>query len=137
MAFSSIDSTTLSVDNLCTDTLASTNRFCDSLKPEKMSTTTTAPSQEEIDELLLSCRYGDLEDVQAFVEKFGDEALAQAKDDRGNNVVHMCCGNGHVGECDERCRVIWKPGRLTDMNARRGPSIHLAPHSFIFVDGTE
>lgn len=71
-----------------------------------MSTTTAAPSQEEIDELLLSCRYGDLEDVQAFVEKFGDEALVQAKDDRGNNVVHMCCGNGHVGECAERCWVL-------------------------------
>jgi hypothetical protein len=61
------------------------------------TTTTTAPSQEEVEDFLLSCRYGELEEVQAFVEKFGDEALENARDDRGNSAVHMCCGNGHIG----------------------------------------
>jgi hypothetical protein len=63
-----------------------------------MTTTTTAtPSQEEVEDFLLSCRYGELEDVQAFVEKYGQEAVESARDDRGNSAVHMCCGNGHVG----------------------------------------
>jgi hypothetical protein len=62
------------------------------------TTTTTAPSQEEVEDFLLSCRYGELEEVQAFVEKFGDEALENARDDRGNSAVHMCCGNGHIGK---------------------------------------
>ena len=63
-----------------------------------MSTpTATSPSQEEVEDFLLSCRYGELEDVQAFVEKFGDEALESARDDRGNSAVHMFCGNGHSG----------------------------------------
>lgn len=63
-----------------------------------MSTTTPTPTREEVDEFLLSCRYGELEEVTAFVEKFGAEAVAGARDDRGNTAVHMCAGNGHVGE---------------------------------------
>jgi len=63
-----------------------------------MSEVKKSPTPEEIEDVLLSCRYGDLEDVQAFVEQFGDEPLKTARDDRGNNVIHMCCGNGHTGE---------------------------------------
>lgn len=63
-----------------------------------MSSTTTTPSQEEVEDFLLSCRYGELEDVTAFVEKFGAEAVVNARDDRGNTAVHMCSGNGHVGK---------------------------------------
>jgi hypothetical protein len=63
-----------------------------------MSAITNSPTPEEVEDVLLSCRYGDLEDVQAFVEKFGDEPLKSARDDRGNNVIHMCCGNGHTGK---------------------------------------
>ena len=60
------------------------------------TTTTSTPSQEEIEEFLLSCRYGEVEEAQAFVEKFGQAAVEGARDDRGNSAVHMCCGNGHV-----------------------------------------
>lgn len=62
------------------------------------STTSTTPSPEEVEDLLLSCRYGELEEVTSFVEKFGAEAVVNARDDRGNTAVHMCSGNGHAGE---------------------------------------
>lgn len=62
-----------------------------------MTTATTTPSQEEVEEFMLSCRYGEVEEVQAFVERFGEQGVENARDDRGNSAVHMCCGNGHVG----------------------------------------
>lgn len=57
-----------------------------------------APNQEQLDEFLLSCRFGDLEDVKAFTDEFGWESVQTARDDRGNSALHMCCGNGHLGE---------------------------------------
>ncbi|KAL4068740.1 ankyrin repeat-containing domain protein [Scleroderma yunnanense] len=65
-----------------------------------MESTTTnsypSPSQDDREDLLLSCRYGDLEDVQAFVAKYNAFPLADTLDDHGNTVLHMACGNGHV-----------------------------------------
>jgi ankyrin repeat protein len=55
------------------------------------------PTEEEVEDLLLACRYGDLEDVKAFVQQYGVEAVQNARDERGNTVLHMCCGNGHAG----------------------------------------
>ena len=55
------------------------------------------PTDEEKDEVLLACRYGDLEDIQQFVEKFGAEPLNDTRDDSGNSVLHMVCANGHTG----------------------------------------
>ncbi|KZO92252.1 hypothetical protein CALVIDRAFT_541064 [Calocera viscosa TUFC12733] len=55
------------------------------------------PSAEEIDDLLLSCRYGDLADVRAFVDAYGAQAAAEARDERGSTVLHMCAANGHAG----------------------------------------
>ena len=63
-----------------------------------MTTASTTPTQEQVEDFLLSCRYGELEEAQAFVEKFGEGAVESARDDRGNSAVHMCCGNGHVGK---------------------------------------
>ncbi|KAI5995350.1 hypothetical protein F5J12DRAFT_406813 [Pisolithus orientalis] len=57
-----------------------------------------AASQEDREELLLSCRYGELQNVQGFVTRHGAPALADARDDHGNTVLHMTCANGHVGE---------------------------------------
>jgi hypothetical protein len=54
--------------------------------------------EEEVEELLLSCRYGELEGVQAFVTAYGWDAVASARDERGSSGLHMCCGNGHTGE---------------------------------------
>ena len=56
------------------------------------------PSDDEEEELLLSCRYGDLEDIQQFVIKFGEEAVSRIKDDNGNTVLHMTAANGHEGK---------------------------------------
>jgi hypothetical protein len=56
-----------------------------------------SPSHDELEELMLSCRYGDLEDVQAFVERYGWDPVAEVRDESGNTVLHMICGNGHIG----------------------------------------
>lgn len=56
-----------------------------------------SPTAEQIEDVLLSCRYGELDEVKAFVEEFGWDPISSARDDRGNTVLHMCCGNGHVG----------------------------------------
>ncbi|ORY88121.1 hypothetical protein BCR35DRAFT_302041 [Leucosporidium creatinivorum] len=56
------------------------------------------PSKDELDELLLCARYGDdsdLDDIKAFIAKFGDKWLAEAKDDRGNTCLHLAGANGH------------------------------------------
>ena len=63
-----------------------------------MMSTSSIPSDEEKDELLQSCRYGDVQDVQEFVKKFGPASLADIRDENGNTVLHMICGNGHTGE---------------------------------------
>jgi len=50
------------------------------------------------DELILSCRYGDLEEVQAFVKEYTADVLPEIRDDNGNCVLHMISANGHLGE---------------------------------------
>ncbi|GMK57098.1 hypothetical protein CspeluHIS016_0309380 [Cutaneotrichosporon spelunceum] len=55
-----------------------------------------APTPDELEDLVLSARYGDLEDVQAFADTYDWELAAGARDDRGNSALHMACGNGHV-----------------------------------------
>lgn len=70
---------------------------------------TNTPSDEEVQDFLLSCRYGELDEVKAFVERYGKEAVVSARDDRGNTALHMCCGNGHVGEfsCSTKRLSSW------------------------------
>ncbi|EMD32946.1 hypothetical protein CERSUDRAFT_118373 [Gelatoporia subvermispora B] len=55
----------------------------------------TMPSPDDYEELLLSCRYGDVDDIRLFVDRFGADALNSARDDSGNTVLHMVCANGH------------------------------------------
>lgn len=65
-----------------------------------MSTITIIPTTEEIYELMQCARYGDetdLDDIKEFVNKFGINWLADARDDRGNTCLHMAGGNGHLG----------------------------------------
>ncbi|EJD08377.1 uncharacterized protein FOMMEDRAFT_71069, partial [Fomitiporia mediterranea MF3/22] len=50
---------------------------------------------DELEELLLDCRYGELESVTTFIDTYGVNVLANAHDERGNNVLHMCAANGH------------------------------------------
>jgi uncharacterized protein len=56
-----------------------------------------SPTEDEKSELLLACRYGDLEDVHIFVEKYSWEEVANVKDENGNTVLHMTAANGHDG----------------------------------------
>jgi hypothetical protein len=56
------------------------------------------PIPEDLEEVLLNCRYGELEELQQFVTRFGKESLEKARDEDGNGVLHMVCGNGHLGE---------------------------------------
>lgn len=59
------------------------------------------PSHDDLEGLLLSCRYGDLEDVQMFVQRFGWKSVEEVRDENGNTVLHMCAGNGHLGRYQE------------------------------------
>ncbi|KAL5482987.1 YAR1 [Sanghuangporus weigelae] len=54
-----------------------------------------SPSPDDIEELLLDCRYGDLDCVCSFVDRYSTEALLRARDERGNTALHMCVANGH------------------------------------------
>ncbi|KDR75580.1 hypothetical protein GALMADRAFT_248063 [Galerina marginata CBS 339.88] len=53
-------------------------------------------SDDDKDDILLACRYGDLEDVQAFVKQHGASCLTDIRDENENSVLHMVCANGHV-----------------------------------------
>ena len=52
---------------------------------------------DEREELLLSCRYGDLDDVKVAVDKHGSAVLDATRDENQNTVLHMICANGHLG----------------------------------------
>lgn len=64
-------------------------------------TSISGPTEFELSELLLCARYGDesdLHDIKAFVGKYGQSWLADARDSRGNTMLHMAGGNGHAGQ---------------------------------------
>ncbi|KAG8220516.1 cytoplasmic protein [Butyriboletus roseoflavus] len=54
------------------------------------------PTEDDQQDLLLSCRYGDLPDIQLFVSTFSPDAINAIQDDNGNTVLHMVAGNGHT-----------------------------------------
>lgn len=56
------------------------------------------PSEEELEEMLLCCRYGDLEELIDFVNRFGNSWLETHVDENGNSALHMATANGHLGE---------------------------------------
>lgn len=84
-----------------------------------------AASREDNEELLLSCRYGDLQDVQDFVTKYGAPALADARDDHGNNVLHMTCANGHVDVLEYLLPLVPSP-LLAQQNHAGSTPLHWA-----------
>ena len=63
-------------------------------------TTFPSPTPEDTEELLLVTRYGELDELKSFIEKFGTKPLTDARDEDGNTVLHMVCGNGHLGATD-------------------------------------
>ena len=56
------------------------------------------PSPEDTEDFLLSCRYGDLDDVKSFIDRFGTAPVGESRDENGNNVLHMASANGHIGK---------------------------------------
>ena len=60
-------------------------------------TSAAAPSQEELEDIILSARYGELEEIQEFVKRYGNDSIASARDERGNTCLHMAAANGHAG----------------------------------------
>jgi ankyrin repeat protein len=62
-----------------------------------LMSTNTLPSDDDKEDVLISCRYGDLEEIQEFVKKFGRNLLSDVRDENGNSVLHMAAGNGHTG----------------------------------------
>ena len=60
-------------------------------------TPTPSPTSEDLEELLLIARYGELDELKSFIEKFGTKPLIEARDEDGNTILHMACGNGHLG----------------------------------------
>ncbi|KAJ9125326.1 hypothetical protein QFC22_000283 [Naganishia vaughanmartiniae] len=85
----------------------------------------TQPTEEEVEDLLLSCRYGDLEDVKMFEEQYGADAVQNARDERGNTVLHMCCGNGHA-ELLEYLLSILPASAVQATNESQSPPLHWA-----------
>ncbi|KAG6856746.1 hypothetical protein H0H87_001090 [Tephrocybe sp. NHM501043] len=55
-----------------------------------------APTQDDNDDVLLAGRYGDLDDIQDYIDKHGSEPLANIRDENDNCILHMVCGNGHI-----------------------------------------
>jgi ankyrin repeat protein len=60
-------------------------------------TSLSSPTPEDMEELLLIARYGELDELKSFIEKFGTKPLIDARDEDGNTILHMVCGNGHLG----------------------------------------
>lgn len=56
-----------------------------------------APTPDEQSEVLLSARFGDIDDIKTFLDAHGATALADSRDESGNTVLHMTCANGHLG----------------------------------------
>ncbi|TFY64329.1 hypothetical protein EVJ58_g2704 [Rhodofomes roseus] len=83
------------------------------------------PTADDIEELLLSCRYGDLEDVQQFADRFGRDPLNDARDERGNTVLHMAAGNGHTETLEFLLRHV-SPALLSAQNDARSTALHWA-----------
>jgi hypothetical protein len=61
------------------------------------STTFPFPSEEDVEEVLLSCRFGEQDEVVSYITDFGIHSLASARDESSNTCLHMAAGNGHLG----------------------------------------
>ncbi|KIK60767.1 hypothetical protein GYMLUDRAFT_137477, partial [Collybiopsis luxurians FD-317 M1] len=83
------------------------------------------PSEEEKEDVFLSCRYGDLEEVQEYVSKFGTESLSEIRDANNNSVLHMISGNGHADLLKFLLPLI-SPSLLSAQNSAGSTPLHWA-----------
>ncbi|KAL7419133.1 ankyrin repeat-containing protein [Cryptotrichosporon argae] len=84
-----------------------------------------ASTQEELEDVVLSARYGEVDEIKAFAEQHGWDALVGARDERGNTVLHMACGNGHADVLELVVAHI-APSLLTQTNEAGSPPLHWA-----------
>jgi hypothetical protein len=82
--------------------------FPNNPQPSMAITSFPTPTSEDTEELLLIARYGELDELKSFIEKFGSKPLTDARDQDGNTILHMVCGNGHLGttHTDSKARVV-------------------------------
>ncbi|KAJ6534009.1 ankyrin repeat-containing domain protein [Mycena vulgaris] len=83
------------------------------------------PTTDQKDEFILSCRYGDLDDVKQFIDQFGVDSAADIRDDNGNTALHMLCGNGHADLLDYLLPII-PPALLSAQNTAQSTALHWA-----------
>ncbi|KAI0629474.1 ankyrin [Trametes polyzona] len=83
------------------------------------------PTPDDLEEVLLSCRYGDLDDIKQFVDKFGPDTLATARDEAGNTVLHMAAGNGHTDALDYLLPLL-PPSLIGARNNAGSTALHWA-----------
>ncbi|KAG0703320.1 ankyrin repeat-containing domain protein [Suillus ampliporus] len=88
-------------------------------------TTWPLPTDDDKENLLLSCRYDDLDEIQGFVTKFGSDALSSVRDDNGNTVLHMTCGNGHIDVLNYLLPLV-SPSILSAQNSAGSTALHWA-----------
>ncbi|KAF8627635.1 hypothetical protein AX15_004329 [Amanita polypyramis BW_CC] len=84
-----------------------------------------SPTDDEKDDLLLSCRYGDMDDVRQFVDKHGQDFLGLVRDENGNCVLHMVAGNGHTDILDYILPIV-PPSLLSAQNNAGSTPLHWA-----------
>ncbi|THG99956.1 hypothetical protein EW145_g7162 [Phellinidium pouzarii] len=84
------------------------------------------PTIDEQEDVMLACRYGDIDDVREFVEKYGVDALAAVRSDNGNSVLHMVCGNGHEDLLAYLLSIPVPPFLLSAANSAGSTPLHWA-----------
>lgn len=67
--------------------------------------TSIVPDAEVLEDLVYAARYGELEELQMFVDSTGHatreqniDFLCSATDENRNTALHMSCANGHLGK---------------------------------------
>lgn len=83
--------------NLCTELRTPLKRTTMVSLPSNDATSSMPPSAALLEDIILSARYGELEEVESFLSSFGIQPLADARDERGNGCLHMAAANGHNG----------------------------------------
>ncbi|KAM6502592.1 Ankyrin repeat-containing domain protein [Amanita muscaria] len=82
-------------------------------------------TEDENEDLLLACRYGDIDDVRQFVETHGKGSLDLVRDGSGNSLLHMVAGNGHLDILDYLLPLV-SPSLLSVQNSSGSTALHWA-----------
>lgn len=71
---------------------------------------------EQLEDVVLAARYGEIDEVTQFIDQFSASALLEAIDDNGNTTLHMSAANGHAGRSEETGRKKWGPDQELNRN---------------------